>query len=33
MDRIEKTKEKFKELFGGNPVQNEETDPEFMRIL
>lgn len=33
MDRAEKTKEKFKELFGGNPVQNEGTDPEFMRIL
>ena len=33
MDRIEKTREKFAELFGGAPVQNEGSDPEFMRIL
>ena len=33
MDRITKTEQKFKELFGGKPVQNEGTDPEFMRIL
>ena len=33
MDRIQKTEEKFKELFGGQPTQNEGTDPEFMRIL
>lgn len=33
MDRIERTKEKFKELFGGEPTKNEGTDPEFMRIL
>ena len=32
-ERITKTEQKFKELFGGNPVQNEGTDPEFMRIL
>ena len=33
MDRIQRTEEKFRELFGGKPVQNEGTDPEFMRIL
>ncbi|EET60883.1 alkylhydroperoxidase AhpD family core domain protein [Marvinbryantia formatexigens DSM 14469] len=33
MDRIELCREKFKELFGGEPVKNEGTDPEFMRIL
>lgn len=33
MDRVERTEEKFKTLFGGEPVQNEGTDPEFMRIL
>lgn len=33
MDRIEKTREKFKKLFGGEPTQNEGTDAEFMRIL
>ena len=33
MDRITETEQKFKELFGGNPVQDEGTDPEFMRIL
>ena len=33
VNRIERTEEKFKELFGGRPVQNEGTDPEFMRIL
>lgn len=33
MDRITKTEQKFKELFGGKPVKNEGTDPEFMRIL
>lgn len=33
MDRIEKTEAKFKELFGGRPVRDEGTDPEFMRIL
>lgn len=33
MDRIERTNQKFKELFGGNPTQNEGTDAEFMRIL
>ena len=32
-ERITKTEQKFGELFGGNPVQNEGTDPEFMRIL
>ena len=32
-ERITKTEQKFRELFGGNPVQNEGTDPEFMRIL
>lgn len=33
MDRIERTEEKFRELFNCSPVQNEGTDPEFMRIL
>lgn len=33
MDRIERTEIKFKELFGGNPTENEGNDPEFMRIL
>lgn len=33
MDRITKTEQKFGELFGGKPVQDEGTDPEFMRIL
>ena len=33
MDRIQRTEEKFRELFGGKPVQNEGTDPEFMQIL
>ena len=32
-ERIRKTEQKFRELFGGNPVQDEGTDPEFMRIL
>ena len=33
MNRIERTQEKFRELFGGEPIKNEGTDPEFMRIL
>lgn len=33
MDRVEKCREKFHTLFGGEPVNNEGTDPEFMRIL
>ena len=33
MDRLEKCGKKFAELFGGKPVKNEGTDPEFMRIL
>ena len=33
MDRIQRTQQKFKELFGGKPTENEGTDPEFMRIL
>lgn len=33
IERITKTEQKFKELFGGKPVQDEGTDPEFMRIL
>ena len=33
INRTEKTEEKFRELFGGKPVQNEGSDPEFMRIL
>ena len=33
MDRTERTKEKFKRLFGCAPTENEGTDPEFMRIL
>ena len=32
-ERITKTEQKFGELFGGKPVQDEGTDPEFMRIL
>lgn len=32
-ERIRKTEQKFRELFGGNPVQDEGTDHEFMRIL
>lgn len=33
MDRIELCAEKYSELFGGKPVTNEGTDPEFMRAL
>ncbi len=33
MDRIENCKQKFAELFGGKPTENEGNDPEFMRIL
>ena len=33
MDRIENCKQKFAELFGGKPTENEGDDPEFMRIL
>ena len=33
MDRVKRTEEKFAELFGGKPVSNEGSDPEFMRIL
>lgn len=33
MDRIQRTSEKFRELFGGEPTRNEGADPEFMRIL
>ena len=33
MDRIERTQEKFKQLFGGEPTKCEGTDAEFMRIL
>lgn len=33
MDRTERTEQKFYELFGGKPVSNEGSDPEFMRIL
>ena len=33
MDRIERCEKKFAELFGGKPVKDEGTDPEFMRIL
>lgn len=33
MDRIERCEEKYRELFGGNAVTTEGTDPEFMRIL
>lgn len=33
MDRTERTKEKFNQLFGGKPTENEGPDPEFMRIL
>ena len=33
MDRVKNCEEKFAELFGGKPTQNEGNDPEFMRIL
>ena len=33
MDRIKQCEQKYKELFSGEPVKNEGTDPEFMRIL
>lgn len=33
MDRIDRCKETYGELFGGQPVDNEGNDPEFMRIL
>lgn len=33
MDRVKNCEQKFNELFGGKPVQNEGNDPEFMRIL
>ena len=33
MDRIEKCREKFKTLFGGEPAGNEGNDAEFMRLL
>ena len=33
MDRVKNCEEKFGELFGGKPTQNEGNDPEFMRIL
>lgn len=33
MDRVERCEEKFAELFGGKPTQNEGNDPEFMCIL
>ena len=33
MERTDRTKEKFGQLFGGLPTENEGTDPEFMRIL
>ena len=33
MDRVKNCREKFTKLFGGEPVQNEGADPEFMRIL
>ncbi len=33
MDRTERTREKFRQLFGGEPTQNEGTDAGFMRIL
>ena len=32
-DRVEFCRQKFHELFGGEPAGNEGTDPEFMRIL
>lgn len=32
-DRIERCEEKFRQLFGAEPVTTEGTDPEFMRIL
>ena len=33
MDRIKNCEQKFNELFGGRPTENEGNDPEFMRIL
>ncbi len=33
MDRTERTREKFMELFGAEPTGREGTDSEFMRIL
>lgn len=33
MDRVHLTEQKFYELFGGKPTENEGTDAEFMRIL
>ena len=33
MTREELTRKKFKELFAAEPVKNEGSDPEFMRIL
>lgn len=33
MNRVEKTKQKFHELFHRNPSSGEGDDPEFMRIL
>ena len=33
MDRTERTREKFGQLFGGTPTRDEGTDAEFMRIL
>lgn len=33
MDRVERCEEKYAELFGGKPVRDEGSDPEFMRIL
>ena len=33
MDRVKNCRDKFTKLFGGEPVQNEGADPEFMRIL
>ncbi len=32
-DRVEFCRNKYHELFGGEPAGNEGTDPEFMRIL
>ena len=33
MNRVENCRQKFAELFGGKPTENEGNDPEFMRIL
>lgn len=33
MDRVKNCEQKFAELFGGKPTQNEGNDAEFMRIL